>query len=142
MNLPLSRHSIHRIALVAVLSGVFAGAAFAQSSAAVGVRCTVRIRPAAAADYDLASEVVLRGHVVGHEGNLVLLRIPAGTVRVDAGAAEAAARIPLQVSVEVTAAKWQDGNRQRLLAREIRFPGETLVLRDGFGAPLSPQGQL
>jgi hypothetical protein len=111
-----------------------------QSSASV--TCTARIRPREAADYDLSSEVVLQGRVVGQEGGVLLLRIPAGTVRIDAGSDRNVARILANATIEVVGAKLQEGGRQRLLVREIRFAGGYLVLRDPLGRPLPVGVQL
>jgi hypothetical protein len=96
----------------------------------------VRIRPAAAADYDQASEVSLRGAIVGREGRLLLLQLRAGLVRIDAGSSVAAANLAPGTLVQVVAAKLQEDGHQRLLAREIRTAETTLVLRDALGVPV------
>ena len=54
--------SLPALSLLLALSGSL------QAQVRLSVPCSVRIRPAAAADYDLASEVNLRGILVGREG--------------------------------------------------------------------------
>jgi hypothetical protein len=129
-----------RLALGLALTAVFAMPLAAQATASVP--CTARIRPREAADYDLSAEVVLRGRVVGQQDGMLLLRIAAGTVRIDAGSASSVAGMPAEASIEVVGAKLQEGGRQRLLAREIWYTGGHLVLRDALGRPLPTAAQL
>jgi len=97
--------------------------------------CSVRICPAAAADYDPSSEVLLRGCIAERQGNTLRLRLPFGTVRVDLGSASIeAARVGQ--NVEVLASKRQDEKGQRFVARELRFADATQILRDAQGVPL------
>jgi len=116
------------------LAWFIAGSVLAQSSASA--TCAVRIRPRAAADYDPATEVSLQGLVAGWDGGVILLRIPAGTVRVDTGNWTGAEALPAGSAVEILAAKRQEGGRQRFLAREIRHAGGVLAVRDPQGVPL------
>ena len=76
--------SFPALSLLLALSGTL------QAQVRLSVPCSVRIRPAAAVDYDLASEVSLRGGIVGREGHLLLLQLRAGLVRIDAGSSIAA----------------------------------------------------
>ncbi len=131
---------IRGLGLVLAMSVVVAEPARAQATA--NVTCSARIRPQAAADYDLSTEVTLRGQVVGREGAMILLKIAAGTVRIDAGVSAAVAAIPVGSVIEVVAAKRQENGRQRLLAREIRHWSGALVLRDRDGVPIQAIAQL
>lgn len=134
MGRPGTIRSICRLGLLLALAGGSGAVAMAQSTASASV--AVRIRPRAAADYDPATEVSLRGLVAGWEGGMILLRIPAGTVRVDAGNWIGAEAIPAGTAVEILAAKRQEEGRQRFLAREIRHAGGILAVRDPQGVPL------
>jgi hypothetical protein len=109
-----------------------------QAQATAGVHCAVRIRSRAAADYDHSTEVLLHGLVIGREQGMLLLRIAAGIVRVEVGSWEDAVVKKAPAEVVVLAAKRQEEGRQRLVAREIRFPGGCVTLRDANGAPLQP----
>lgn len=113
-----------------------------RAQAQVGVPCSVRIRSLASADYDAATEVLLHGLVVGWEQGLLLLRIPAGTVRVEVGPwAEAIIEKGL-TEVQLLAAKRQDEGGQRLVARELRYGGGLVAIRDANGVPLKAERQL
>ena len=120
--------SFSALSLLLALSGTL------QTQVRLSVPCSVRIRPAAA-DYDLASEVSLRGVIVGREGRLLLLQLRVGLVRIDAGSSIAASHLSSGTQVQVVAAKLQEEGRQRLLVREIRTAEATLVLRDALGVP-------
>lgn len=118
------------------LAAAIGGPALAQGTATAP--CTVRIRPRAAADYDLATEVTLRGVVAGWKDGHILLRIPAGTLRVDTGAWDAAGALEPGATIEVLASRREEAGRQRFLAREIRHGGGVLAIRDAQGVP-NPQ---
>ena len=122
------------LALGLALAGFIAGPALAQATATA--TATVHIRPRAAADYDLSSEVLLRGQVVVCEKNVILLRLSVGIVRVDTGAWGGAGLLQPETAVEVVAAKWQEDGHQRFIAREIRHAGKLVVIRDTQGVPL------
>jgi len=133
--MPHSFPSTRRLALGLMLAAACAGQALAQSSTTVP--CSVRIRPRAAADYDPSTEVSLRGRVVGAEQGLILLKIAAGTLRVEAGSlADFGTSGP---EVVILASMRMEGGRQRFLAREIRTEGGLVKLRDALGVPLQPQ---
>lgn len=132
--------SIRRLALGLALVGVVAGPV--QAQATVGVPCAVRIRPLAAADYDPSTEVLLRGRVIGRENGLILLRITAGIVRVDAGAWGGSAPYEAASTVEILASKRQEGGHQRFLAREIRQDSGSVMIRDARGVPLPETARL
>lgn len=134
MNTSDSIRTTCRLALVLALAGFIAGPVWAQATASA--TAMVRIRPRAAADYDLSSEVVLRGQVVAQERDVILLRLSAGTVRVDTGAWGGSDVLQPGTAIEVVAAKRQEDGRQRLIAREIRHAGGLAVIRDAEGVPL------
>lgn len=134
MPSPRLLRSLHHLALGLVFLGFAAGPAFAQTT--VAVPCTVRIRPRAAADYDPSTEVLLQGRVIGREDGLILLRMAAGIVRVQAGAWQGTPATAGELAVEIIASKRQEGDRQRFLAREIRHAEGRVVLRDVQGVPL------
>ena len=90
--------SFPALSLLLALSGTL------QAQVRLSVPCSVRIRPAAAVDYDLASEVSLRGGIVGREGHLLLLQLRAGLVRIDAGSSIAASHLSSGTQVPVVAA--------------------------------------
>jgi hypothetical protein len=115
------------------LVGCVAGIASAQSG--IGVPCSVRIRPRAAADYDPSTEVILRGQLVGQENGMLLLRLSAGVVRVDAGTLGSRTQL-VGSTVEVLASKRQEERRQWFVAREVRHGGGNVVLRDVQGVPV------
>lgn len=138
MNVLPTIHSTRRSPLSLAVVLFFAGflAMPVRAQAAATVTCSVRIRPRAAADYDPSTEVLLRGRVIGREAGLILLRLPAGTVRVDAGAWGGAETLAAGSSVEVLASKRQEDGRQRFLAREIRHAEGLVAIRDAQGVPL------
>ena len=116
---------------------LIAAPALAQApSASASISCSVRIRPIAAADYNPSSELTLRGTVAEVRPGIVLLRLPYGLVRVQVGARLQESTPAVGQSVEVVASKWQDDQGQRFVARELRFNGSTLVLRDAQGVPV------
>jgi hypothetical protein len=116
-----------------VMSLVLVGPALAQAT--VGVPCAVRIRPRAASDYDPSREVILRGRVVGREQGLILLRLSAGIVRVDAGAWVGPGSSDANSAVEILASGRQENGRQWFLAREISHAGGRVMIRDARGVP-------
>jgi hypothetical protein len=100
-----------------------------------GTPCTVRIRPRAAADYDPSTEVNLRGQVAGWKAGAILLQITAGILPVDTGAWNTAKTLEAGSTVEILASKRVEEGRQRFLAREIRYAGGVLAIRDARGVP-------
>lgn len=114
----------------------------AQGWAQEGVRaqaslpCTVRIRPLAAADYDPGSEVALHGEVTFAGEGLLKVRLACGVVRVEVGRSIAWDGSLVGQTVDVLAARRQDDQGQRFLARELRTAGGTWILRDRRGVPL------
>jgi hypothetical protein len=80
--------------------------------------------------------VLLHGQVIGVENGLILLRLPAGVVRVDVGSWEGQGTREGRTSVEILACKCQSEGRQRFLAREIRHAGGCVTLRDARGVPV------
>lgn len=131
MNIPDPIRSTRRLALGLALVGFLAGPALAQAAAAVP--CTVRIRPRAAADYDPSTEVLLRGRIIGRENGLILLRMAAGTVHVDAGAWGEPGWPDTASTIEILASRRQEDGHQRFLAREIRQAGSSVMIRDARG---------
>jgi hypothetical protein len=99
------------------------------------VPCSVRIRPVAAADYDPSSEFTLRGTVTESQAGQLKLRLPFGVVRIQVGTAFPSGTVAVGQVVEVLASKRQDDQGQRFVAREVRHPGGTTVLRDAQGVP-------
>ena len=132
----LSRCPARAMALAALLGGPLA------AQATVAVPCTVRIRPRAAADYDPATEVTLKGRVAGWQDGHLLLRIPAGILRVDTAAWDTAGTLGAGTPVEILASRRDEAGRQRFLAREVRHGGGILVVRDALGVPTPGPGQL
>ncbi len=120
------------VLVIGVACSIIAGSTSATATSTI----TVRIVPRAAFDYDLSNEVILRGQVVAREKDIILLRLKIGTVRVDTGSWTGSALLQPGTDIEVVAAKRQENGRQRFLAREIRYPGGSVVLRDTQGAPL------
>jgi hypothetical protein len=100
------------------------------------VTCTVRILSPAEAGIDPAPEVLLKGQFIGRAQGLLLLRIPAGVVRVDADAWDGAEARKVGLIVEVLASRRQEAGRQWFVAREIRFAGGKVMIRDTKGLPL------
>jgi hypothetical protein len=117
---------------IGVACSIIAGKTTATATASV----SVRILPPAALDYDLSNEVLLRGQVVGREKGTLLLRLKAGTVRVDTGSWVGSELVQLGTDIEVVAAKRQEDGHQRFIARELRQAGGTVVLRDAQGVPV------
>ncbi|MDR3684669.1 MAG: hypothetical protein P4L11_13160, partial [Geothrix sp.] len=66
---------------IGVACSIIAG----KNSATATASITVRVLPRAGLDYDLSNEVILRGQVVAREKDILVLRLKAGTVRVDTG---------------------------------------------------------
>lgn len=122
------------LSLVLAITPVLAQA---PSQAGASVPCAVRIRPRAAADYDPSTEVVLRGTVASLQAAGLRLQLTAGTVRVDLGNAGLLDSLAPGMAIEVVASKRQDDAGQRLVARELRTPNGTLVLRDAQGVPVA-----
>ncbi len=98
------------------------------------VPCTVRIRPRAAADYDLSTQVELRGTISEVQAGSLRLRLPFGTVTVELGGS--ASTLSVGQSVTVVASKRSSEAGQRLVAREVRGTESTLILRDAQGVPV------
>lgn len=117
---------------IGVACSIIAGKNSATASASI----SVRILPRAALDYDLSNEVLLRGRVVAREKDILVLRLEAGTVRVDIGTWAGAGLLQPGTPVEILAAKRQQDGHQRFMAREIRYSGGSMVLRDAQGVPL------
>lgn len=117
---------------IGVACSIIAGKNSATASASI----SVRILPRAALDYDLSNEVLLRGQVVAREKDILVLRLAAGTVRVDIGTWAGAGLLLPGTPVEILAAKRQEDGHQRFMAREIRYAGGAMVLRDAQGVPL------
>jgi hypothetical protein len=107
-----------------------------KNSATATASITVRILPRAAMDYDLSNEVLLQGQVIAQDKGTIMLRLAAGTVRVDTGSWAGSDLLRPGTRVEVVAAKRQEDGHQRFMAREIRYAGGSLVLRDAQGVPL------
>jgi hypothetical protein len=80
--------------------------------------------------------------MIGRENGLLLLRLAAGTVRVDAGAWDDPAAREAESMVEILASKRQEDGRQRFLAREILLAGHRVVIRDAGGVLMSEGPQL
>ena len=133
MNRPASIRTTRHLALSLAFAGSVSGLGLAQTTTTVP--CLVRIRPRAAADYDPSSEVILRGHVIGRENGLILLRMAAGIVHVDAGAWDGSGPPDPASTVEILASRRQEDGRQRFIAREIRHATGCLVIRDAQGVP-------
>jgi hypothetical protein len=125
-------------ASIALILGLLLPAlpAAAQGAGTASAPCSVRIRPQAAAEYDLSTEVVLTGTVADLQGSTLRLRLPYGTVRVDLGSAASAASVKVGDPVQVTASKRTEGLSQRFVARELRGAGATVVIRDAQGVPV------
>ncbi|WP_257309025.1 hypothetical protein [Geothrix fuzhouensis] len=123
-----------RLGLLLVLAGGSGVVAVAQST--TSATCAVRIRPREAADYDLSTEVTVRGVVEGWEGRSLRIRLAAGVLRVDTGAWNTSGLFEAGTPLEVLASRSMADGRQRFLAREIRHAGGVLRLRDASGAPI------
>lgn len=117
---------------IGVACSIIAG----KNSATATASITVRVLPRAGLDYDLSNEVILRGQVVAREKDILVLRLKAGTVRVDTGSWVGSELAQPGTDIEVVAAKRQEDGRQRFIAREIRHAGGSVVLRDAQGVPL------
>ena len=131
------RLSNNQFRLVGVLAiGVACSIIAGKNSATATASITVRIVPRAALDYDLSNEVVLQGQVVSREKDIIVLRLAAGTVRVDTGSWADSDLLRPGTRVEILAAKRQEDGHQRFMAREIRYTGGSVVLRDAQGVPL------
>jgi hypothetical protein len=123
--------------LLGVLAiGVICSVISVQASTTAMGTITVRILPRSALNYDLSSEVTLQGQVVAREKDILLVRLRFGTVRVVTGTSGVAELLQPGTAVEVVAAKLQVDGGQRFLAREIRYAGGTLVIRDANGSPV------
>lgn len=126
--------SICRLGLLLTLADGSGVVAMAQSASSA--TCTVRIRPREAADYDLSTEVTLRGVIEGWEGRSIRIRLAAGVLRVDTGAWNTSGLFDAGTSLEILASRSVVEGRQRFLAREIRHAGGVLRIRDAFGSPI------
>lgn len=133
MGHPGNPRSILHLGRTLALVGVVGMPALAQNTH--GAPCTVRIRPRAAADYDPSTEVSLRGKVAGWKDGVMLLQIAAGILPVDTGAWNTATMLDAGSTVEILASRRVEAGRQRFLAREIRYIGGVLALRDARGVP-------
>lgn len=129
--------SICRLGLLLALAGGSGAVAMAQATRSASA--SVRIRPTAAADYDLDSEVTLRGVVEGWEGGTIRLRLRAGLLRVDTGARDTSGLFEAGAAVEILASRRTVEGHQRFLAREIQHAGGILRLRDALGVPLAAE---
>ena len=131
------RLSNNQFRLLGVLAiGVACSIIAGKNSATASASITVRIVPRAAFDYDLSNEVILQGQVVAREKDLIVLRLTAGTVRVDTGSWAGSDLLRPGTRIEVLAAKRQEDGQQRFIAREIHYAGGSVVLRDAQGVPL------
>ena len=138
LGIPVSIRTVRRLAMALVVVGsiVWPVLSQASSTASATAMATVRILPRAAAGYDPAAEVLLRGLVGGWDGDQLLLRLSAGMVRVDTGSWNTREALAVGSSVEVLASKIQQDGRQRFLAREIRHAQGLNVIRDAQGVPI------
>jgi hypothetical protein len=109
--------------------------ALAQASAHASVPCAVRIRSKASADYNPASEFLLKGKVSEAGNGILKLRLPFGVVRIQVGSSFHGDSLTIGQEVEVVASSWQDDLGQHVVGREIRHGGGILVLRDAQGVP-------
>jgi len=126
-----------RLGLLLALAGGSGVVVLAQSTRSASI--AVRIRPLAAADYDLSSEVTLRGVVEGWEGGAIRLRLAAGFLRVDTGVLDTSGLLEAGAAIEVLASRRVVDGRQQFLAREIQHAGGVLRLRDASGVPLAAE---
>lgn len=137
MGRPGTIRSICRLGLLLALAGGSGVVALAQSTASASI--AIRIRPRAAADYDPATEVSLRGVVEEWEDGTIRLRLRAGLLRVDTGAQDTSGLFEAGAAVEILASRRMVEGRQRFLAREIQHAGCILRLRDALGVPLAAE---
>jgi len=100
------------------------------------VPSTVRIRPMAAAEYDPAGELTLRGTVLEARAGILKVRLPMGLVRVQVGAPLTNGVVGVGQVIEVIASRWQDEGGQRFIAREVHTAAGTFILRDARGVPV------
>jgi hypothetical protein len=96
----------------------------------------VRIRPIAAADYDPARELTLRGTVLEAREGMLKVRLPVGHVRVQVGSVLTSGAVDVGQVIEVIASRWQDEGGQRFIAREVHTAEHTFILRDARGVPV------
>ena len=132
MSLSNNQFRLLGVLAIGVACSIIAG----KNSATATASISVRILPRAAFDYDLSNEVVLQGQVVVQEKDIIVLRLEAGTVRVDTGSWAGSDLLRPGTRIEVLAAKRQDDGHQRFVAREIRYVGGSVMLRDAQGVPL------
>jgi hypothetical protein len=132
MRLSNNQFRLLGVLAIGVVCSIIAGKNSATASASI----TVRIVPRAAFDYDLSNEVILQGQVVAREKDIIMLRLTAGTVRVDTGSWAGSDLLRPGTRIEVVAAKRQEDGHQRFIAREIRYAGGSVVIRDAQGVPL------
>jgi hypothetical protein len=132
MHLSHNQFRLLGVMVIGVACSIIAG----KNSATTTATVTVRIVPRAALDYDLSNEVLLQGQVVTREKGTIVLRLAAGTVRVDTGSWAGSDLLQPGTPIEVLAAKRQEDGHQRFMAREIRYAGGSVMLRDAQGVPL------
>lgn len=123
------------LGLLLALAGGSGVMAMAQSTSRA--TCSVRIRPREAADYDLSSEVTVRGVVEGWKGASIRLRLAAGLLQVDTGGRDTSGLFEAGATIQVLASRRVVDGRQQFLAREIQHAGGVLRLRDALGVPLA-----
>jgi hypothetical protein len=132
MRLSNNQFRLLGVLAIGVVCSIIAG----KNSATATATITVRILPRAAFDYDFSNEVVLQGQVVAREKDIIVLRLAAGTVRVDTGSWVGSDLLQPGTRIEVLAAKRQEDGHQRFMAREIHYAGGSVMLRDAQGVPL------
>jgi len=108
----------------------------AGGNSGVHIPCAVRIRPIAAAEYDPAGELTLRGTVLEAREGILKVRLSMGQVRVQVGPLLTSGAVAVGQIIEVIASRWQDEGGQRLIAREVHTATSTFVLRDARGVPV------
>lgn len=137
LGIPVSIRTMRHLGMALVLVGSIVWPVLSQASSTASATATVRVLPRAAAGYDPSAEVLLRGVAGGWEGGQLLLRLNAGTVRVDTGSWDGREALAVGAPVEVLASKVQQDGRQRFLARQIRHARGLSVVRDAWGVPIS-----
>ena len=128
MRLSNNQFRLLGVMVIGVACSIIAGKNSATATASV----SARIVPRSALDYDLSNEVLLQGQVVTREPGIIV----AGTVRVDTGAWAGSELLRPGTRIEVVASRRQEDGHQRFVAREIRYSGGAVVLRDAQGVPL------
>jgi len=132
MRLSNNQFRLLGVMVIGVACSIIAG----KNSATATASGSARIVPRSALDYDLSNEVLLQGQVVTREPGIIVLRLTAGTVRVDTGSWAGSELLRPGTRIEVVASRRQEDGHQRFVAREIRYSGGAAVLRDAQGVPL------